>query len=31
MVLGLILMGFMIFLRRGIVPGLAAARDRWRT
>jgi len=25
MVLGLILMGFMIFLRRGIVPSLAGA------
>jgi branched-chain amino acid transport system permease protein len=31
MMLGLILMGFMIFLRQGIVPGLAAALERWRT
>jgi branched-chain amino acid transport system permease protein len=30
MVLGLVLMGFMIFLRQGIVPGLAAAFARWR-
>jgi len=30
MVLGLVLMGFMIFLRQGIVPGLAAFFARWR-
>ena len=30
MVLGVVLMGFMIFLRQGIVPGLAAFFDRWR-
>ena len=30
MVLGLVLMGFMIFLRQGIVPGLSAAFARWR-
>jgi branched-chain amino acid transport system permease protein len=29
MVLGLVLMGVMIFLRQGIVPGLAAAFARW--
>jgi branched-chain amino acid transport system permease protein len=30
MVLGLVLMGFMIFLRQGIVPSLAAAiARRW--
>jgi branched-chain amino acid transport system permease protein len=29
MVLGLVLMGFMIFLRQGIVPGLAAVARRW--
>ncbi len=30
MVLGLVVMGFMIFLRRGIVPGIAAALARAR-
>jgi branched-chain amino acid transport system permease protein len=30
MVVGLVLMGFMIFLRQGIVPGLGAALARWR-
>jgi branched-chain amino acid transport system permease protein len=30
MVLGLILMGFMVFLRQGIVPSLAAAISRRR-
>ncbi len=29
--LGLILMGFMIFLRRGIIPSLAVALSGWRT
>ncbi len=31
MMLGLILMGFMIFLRQGIVPSLTATLYRWRT
>ena len=31
MVLGLVLMGFMIFLRHGIVPSLAGALAGWRT
>jgi branched-chain amino acid transport system permease protein len=31
MVLGIVVMGFMIFLRQGIVPGIAAAFGRMRT
>ena len=31
MVLGIVVMGFMIFLRQGIVPGIAAALGRMRT
>jgi hypothetical protein len=31
MVLGIVVMGFMIFLRHGIVQGIAAAFGRMRT